>query len=102
MVEGLLTNTVSWLLVFARMGGMLGMNPLFSRRNVPAGVRAGMTLLFTVLVAPGVSAAAVTGLDSLGLALALLRELFVGSDGYEGVCGYRCRRAYFAPHRARR
>ena len=83
MVEGLLTNTVSWLLVFARMGGMLGMNPLFSRRNVPAGVRAGMTLLFTVLVAPGVSAAAVTGLDSLGLALALLRELFVGL-----ACGF--------------
>lgn len=61
MLDGLLTNTAVWLLVFARMGGMLGMNPVFSRRNVPAGVRAGMTFLFTALVAPGASAAAVTG-----------------------------------------
>ena len=83
MLDGLLTNTAVWLLVFARMGGMLGMNPVFSRRNVPAGVRAGMTFLFTALVAPGASAAAVTGSGSLDLAMALLRELFVGL-----ACGF--------------
>ena len=33
-------NSAAWLLVFARMGGLLGMNPLFARRNVPAPVRA--------------------------------------------------------------
>ena len=37
-------NSAAWLLVFARMGGLLGMNPLLARRNVPAPVRAGLTL----------------------------------------------------------
>ena len=83
MLDGLLSNTAVWLLVFARMGGMLGMNPLFSRRNVPAAVRAGLTFLLTMLVAPGASGAAITGSGSLDLAMALLRELFVGL-----ACGY--------------
>ena len=37
-------NSPAWLLVFARMGGLLGMNPLFARRNVPSTVRAGLTV----------------------------------------------------------
>ena len=83
MLDDLLSNTAIWLLVFARMGGMLGMNPIFSRRNIPAVVRAGLTFLFTVLVAPGASAVAITGNGSLDLAVALLRELFVGL-----TCGF--------------
>lgn len=82
MLDGLLSNTAVWLLVFARMGGMLGMNPVFSRRNVPAAVRAGLTFLFTMLVVPGVSAASV-GNGSLDLTGALIRELFVGL-----ACGF--------------
>lgn len=82
MLDSLLTNTSAWLLVFARMGGLLGMNPLFSRRNVPAMVRVGLTLLMTVLIAPGIDAPAL-GTSSFGLATGLLQELLVGL-----ACGF--------------
>ena len=48
-------NSPAWLLVFARMGGLLGMNPLFARRNVPSTVRAGLVFLMTALIAPTVT-----------------------------------------------
>ena len=41
-------NSAAWLLVFARMGGLLGMNPLFARRNVPSVIRAGLTFLLKI------------------------------------------------------
>ena len=78
MWEGMLARTAVWLLVLARLGGMLGMNPLLARRNVPVLVRAGLTFLLAVLVAPGAPVAAGLDTSSLGLALGLLRELFVG------------------------
>ena len=82
MLDSLLTNTSAWLLVFARMGGLLGMNPLFSRRNVPAMVRVGLTLLMTLLIAPGTDVPEM-GTSSFGLAMGLLQELLVGL-----ACGF--------------
>ena len=83
MLDSIITNTPAWLLVFARMGGLLGMNPLFSRRNVPTMVRAGLTFLMTVLIAPGISEVGLSGSGSLELAFGMLRELFVGF-----ACGF--------------
>lgn len=83
MIDSILSNTTVWLLVFARMGGLLGMNPLFARRNVPSAVRAGLTFLMTMLVAPGIDASGVIAGNSLDLFLGLLRELFVGL-----ACGF--------------
>lgn len=54
------------------------MNPLFARRNVPAMVRAGLTFLITALVVPGIAVPGAAQMDSLGLAMGMLRELFVG------------------------
>ena len=76
-------NSAAWLLVFARMGGLLGMNPLFARRNVPSVIRAGLTFLLTALIAPGIVVTGVTANNSLQLAVSMLGELFVGF-----ACGY--------------
>lgn len=82
MMDMIVTSAPTWLLVFARMGGLLGMNPLFARRNIPGIVRAGLTFLMTVLIAPNIADAG--GIDgSLELAIGLLRELFVGF-----ACGF--------------
>ena len=76
-------NAPAWLLVFARMGGLLGMNPLLARRNVPVMVRTGLTFLLTALIVPGIAVSAMPASDSLSLALGILRELFVGF-----ACGF--------------
>ena len=60
-------NSPAWLLVFARMGGLLGMNPLFARRNVPSMVRAGLVFLMTALIAPTVTVTGLPARDSLAL-----------------------------------
>ena len=39
---------------------MIGTNPLLSRRNVLAAVRAGLTALLTFLIAPGSTVAPMT------------------------------------------
>ncbi len=76
-------NSPAWLLVFARMGGLLGMTPLFARRNVPSTVRAGLVFLMTALIAPTVTVTGLPARDSLALVVAMLKELFVGF-----ACGY--------------
>ncbi len=79
----MVANTPVWLLTFARLGGLIGMNPLLSRRNVPASVRAGLIFLMTLLLVPGQTGATLAGSGSLALAAAMLRELLVGL-----VCGF--------------
>ncbi len=81
MFNSIVTNAPAWLLVFARMGGLLGMNPLFARKNVPAMVRAGLIFAITALVAPGITVVGVQ--SSLDLAVGMLKELFVGY-----ACGF--------------
>ena len=76
-------NSAAWLLVFARMGGLLGRNPLFARRNVPAPVRAGLTFLLTALIAPGITVTGLAAENSLELAVGMVGELLVGF-----CCGY--------------
>ncbi len=76
-------NSAAWLLVFARIGGLLGMNPLFARRNVPGVIRAGLTFLLTALIAPGVTVTGLSANNSLELAVGMLKELFLGF-----ACGY--------------
>ncbi len=82
MFASLFSNTEVWLLVFARMGGLLGMNPLLARRNVPSIVRVALVWLITLLIVPGLAATAEfsSGLDLL---VSLLMELLVGL-----ACGY--------------
>jgi len=83
MVQAILANTPLYLMVFARLAGMIGMNPLLSRRNVPSSVRAALVMLMTVLLAPTLQTTGVLSTGSLDLAVGMLRELFVGY-----VCGF--------------
>lgn len=45
-----------FLLVFARMGGMIFINPVFARKGVPLMVRTGLTLALSLLIAPAARA----------------------------------------------
>lgn len=72
----------AYLLAFCRMGGAFFFNPVLSRRNVPASVRAGLALGLAILLAPLKGGGLPAGLDAFTLTLMVVRELFVGV-----VCG---------------
>lgn len=74
VIEGL----VAYILVFIRMGGMVFLNPLFSRRNVPARVRMVFVIALTLLIAPMQDASAVRGYSDLDMLAAMFRELMAG------------------------
>ena len=82
MVTSLIANSPAWMLTFARLAGMLGMNPLFARRNVPSAARAALVFLMTAILAPGLTVT-LDAQSSAQLLWAMLKELFVGY-----VCGY--------------
>lgn len=72
------SSVLVFLLVWARLAGMILFNPLFSRVNIPMMVRMGFILLLTILVAPSQPADTVAGMGDLAFAFALLREVFLG------------------------
>lgn len=68
-----------FLLVFARMGGMIFISPVFARRGVPAMVKTGLVLALSLLIAPTVAGgAAVAGFNTFEMAEALIREVIMG------------------------
>lgn len=84
MMDALLASLPAYLLVFVRFSGMIGFNPLLSRRNVPAMVRAGLILGLTLLVAPTVQTApGLADFTDLELLWGMFKELFIGF-----VCGF--------------
>ncbi len=83
--EGLLV----YLLVFVRFSGMLLLNPVFSRNNVPPMVRMGLILGLTLLIAPLQPVAPVAALSDFAFMVAALRELLVGAVyGYVFILFY--------------
>ncbi len=71
-----------FLLVFARMSGMILLNPLFARRNVPNQVRMGLILALTLLISPTLPQAPVAALSDIEVIFSIYKELFVGA-----LCG---------------
>ena len=65
------------LLVFGRCTGFVFRAPGFSHPSVPAAVRAGLALVLTIAVAPGVRTP--THLDGLAFAIALAAEFGIGA-----------------------
>lgn len=65
-------------LVFCRIGGMIFLNPLLSRKNLPAQFRVALVLLLTVIIAPGLSLSAIEQLEGFALFWAMAKELFAG------------------------
>jgi flagellar biosynthetic protein FliR len=68
--------TATGLLVFARCAGFASRAPGFSHPSVPHAVRAGIALLLTVAIAPGVRA---SHADGLVLLVAFVLEFLLGS-----------------------
>ena len=64
------------VLVLVRLSGLMVFAPVFSSGGIPAQVKAGLTIVMTILLAPG--AAAVPGARALLDAKALLGELGAG------------------------
>lgn len=67
-----------FLLVFVRMGALLWMNPIFSRKNVPMMARVGIVFSISLLLAPLQNSDAVAALGALDLVMAMVRELALG------------------------
>lgn len=67
-----------FLLVFARMGGMILLNPIFSRKNVPMMVKAGLVLAISLLLAPNLDGSAVGVFAGLGMVSSMLKEVVLG------------------------
>ena len=67
-----------YLLVFTRMSGMILVNPLFARRNVPNGVRMILVLCLSILIAPTVNSTPIQGFTDIDFVLAVVLELLVG------------------------
>lgn len=73
-----------WMLVFVRIAGMVLLNPLLSRRNVPSQVRMGLVVCLTLLIAPTLPPPTVPmDTDTISVAVAMIKEIFVGM-----LCGY--------------
>ena len=66
-----------------RLAGMIGFNPMFSRRNVPAQLRVGLIFVLSILLAPNVSTGSFVIVGTLDVIVMMLKELFVGL-----VCGF--------------
>lgn len=68
-----------FMLIFVRLSGMILLNPLLSRRNVPMQTRMGLIFFLTVLLAPQFSAAPLAGLNDFDLVVLIIKELAVGA-----------------------
>ncbi|WP_343248382.1 flagellar biosynthetic protein FliR [Diplocloster hominis] len=77
-MNGLLGYFDVFLLVFARMGGAILSNPMFTKRNVPMRVRVGLVLALSLLIAPGLDGGVVSGFHTLEMAMALMKEVVLG------------------------
>lgn len=69
-----------FLLIFARMAGLILVHPVFARRGVPVMVRTGLVLGLTILLLPSAAGgqAAVEGYTTFQMAEALIREVTMG------------------------
>ena len=74
----LVDNIDIYLLVFARIAGILLLNPIISRNNIPARVRIGLTLCLSVLITPAIQVPADYQPQTLGFLLDFMKEAAVG------------------------
>ena len=72
------SSIIVFLLVWARLAGMILFNPLLSRSGVPMMTRMGFIFLLAFLVAPTIAPEQVAGMTDAGYLMALFREVFVG------------------------
>ncbi len=78
----------TFVAVFVRMAGMIALNPIFARNNIPRTVITGLILLITILMLGTVPPVQVAG--TVDMVIFLLGEGFIGF-----LCGYIFRLFYY-------
>lgn len=78
MINVQISMLEEYILVFARIGGMLFLNPIISRKNVPIMFKVGMVLGLTLLFTPLIDFPAVSRTADLGFILSIVGELLIG------------------------
>ena len=82
-MDFILESIPIYILVFARMGGMIFFNPLLARKNIPSQFRVALVLGITILVTPTLLDQAPTATADLTFIWMLMKELLVGF-----ACGF--------------
>lgn len=84
--QALADNLDATLMIFARVTGIFSFNPLLARSNVPARVRAGLSLLITYILVMTMSVGELDIGDTAGsYVMCIVRELLIGV-----VIGFVC------------
>lgn len=80
MSQEVLQNFDIFLLVLARMAGLVLVNPVFGRKGLPMMVRMGLVLSLSVFVLPAAElhAVSLSGLTTFGMADAVIKEVLMG------------------------
>lgn len=73
-----LQDVMLYMLVFLRMAGMLFLNPILSRKNIPTQFRIALVLGITLLVAPNIDTAKMVINGDVALVAAMFYELIIG------------------------
>lgn len=71
-------NLYLYILVFVRFAGVLIFNPILTRRNVPARIRAALALCASILLTPNLAVPPELDLSQVDLVFGIGRELVVG------------------------
>lgn len=74
----LFEELLTLLLVFVRMSGMLLINPLFTRSNVPMQVRMTVILALSLLLSPALNSVSVMSLSDVEYVMSVFREVLTG------------------------
>lgn len=90
MFELIIDNFSVYIYVFARVGGIIAFNPVFSRRNLPTMARGALIFALTLLLAPIAAIPQDYDVNELNLVVSVLKELSVGA-----VFGYVFNIYYF-------
>lgn len=76
--ETIQTNFVVIIMVLTRVGGIFTFNPIFGRNNVPGYIKAGATLLLTLVMVSGGSMEYTLPSGLLAFVFDMMKELVVG------------------------
>ncbi len=76
--EFIVDNIDIYLLVFARIAGIFFMNPIMSRTNIPAMVKAGVVLCVSVLITPAIEIPADMEAGTIDFLLSFGKEIVIG------------------------
>ena len=70
---------LGFLFVFVRISGMLLLNPLLSRKNVPQTFKMGFIVILSIIISPTVDSSYILSLSSMDKVVALMKELILGA-----------------------